>query len=246
MMSAVDNLQLATIGTQVNVPEPSAYRSATARGARRGDARPTGDRLTELAAWWATVAGTAPPRRVEQLWLPRPSSAGPARAEVLIRRFDAPRSIPEATAWGVSVANDAVDDGTDLILLSIGPDEQGEPDDSAWRVLAAHLLDIDPVEAMGWPVPGTLSDADWIAQVAAVRDGLRAVRGIRDEPDRLLEALDNPALAAGTGLLMQAAARRTRWTGRARPPVRCWLTGSPGPPGAGGIRPMPAPRCCRT
>ena len=207
MMSAVDKLELAAIGAQVTVPEASAYRSTTTRGTRRGDPRPTGDRLTELAAWWATVAGTAPPRRVEHLWLSRPSSVGPARADVVIRRFDAPRSIPEATAWGVAVADDAVDDGTDLVLLSIGPG--GESEQQAGLVLAAHLLDIDPVEAMGWPVPGELSDADWIVQVAAIRDGLRAVRGIRDEPERLLDVLDSPALAAGTGLLLQAAARRT-------------------------------------
>jgi nicotinate-nucleotide--dimethylbenzimidazole phosphoribosyltransferase len=152
---------------------------------------------------------------VEQLWLPRASAVGPARAEVLIRPFDGPREIPDAIAWGVSVADRAVDDGTDLLLLSIGSDGSDGPDSSAgsagstWSVLAAHLLDIDPVEAMGWPVPGELSDADWIAQVAALRDGLRGVRGIRDQPERLLEVLDSPALAAGTGLLLQASSRRT-------------------------------------
>jgi Phosphoribosyltransferase len=209
MMSAVEKLDLAAIGAMTAVPEASAYRSATTRGVRPGDPRPTGDRLTELAAWWVTVAGTAPPRRVEQLWLPRPSSVGPARAEVVIRGFDAPREISEATAWGVAMVDDAVDAGTDLLLLSVGSEEEGEHGDTSWHVLAAHLLDVDPVEAMGWPVPGEFSDADWIVQVAAIRDGLRPVRGIRDQPERLLEVLGSAALAAGTGLLLQAAARRT-------------------------------------
>jgi Phosphoribosyltransferase len=203
MMSAVEKLDLAAIGALTAVPETSAYRSTTARGARRGD------RLTELATWWATVAGTAPPRRVEQLWLPRPSSVGPARAEVVVRGFDAPPEISEATAWGVAMADDAVDAGTDLLLLSVRLQEGDEQGDTGWHVLAAHLLDVDPVEAMGWPVPGEFSDADWIVQVAAIRDGLRPVRGIRDQPERLLEVLDSPSLAAGTGLLLQAAARRT-------------------------------------
>jgi nicotinate-nucleotide--dimethylbenzimidazole phosphoribosyltransferase len=127
----------------------------------------------------------------------------------VIRRFDAPRSISDATDWGVAVADDAVDDGADLFLLSLPLDEPDDPSQIKWQVLAAHLLDIDPVEALGWPVPGRLSDQDWIAQVAAIRDGLRPVRGIRDQPERLLEALDSPALAAGTGLLLEAAARRT-------------------------------------
>jgi nicotinate-nucleotide--dimethylbenzimidazole phosphoribosyltransferase len=119
------------------------------------------------------------------------------------RPFEAPGVIPDAIAWGVTAADAAADGGTDLILLSVGT---AVP---SWPVLAAHLLDLDPVEAMGWPVAGGLSDADWIIRVAAIRDGLRAVRGIRDQPERLLEALDDPGLAAGTALLVQAAARRT-------------------------------------
>jgi nicotinate-nucleotide--dimethylbenzimidazole phosphoribosyltransferase len=213
MMSDVDKLELATIGASIEVPQTSAYRSAGSRRARRyglpPNAAPT-DRLTELAAWWATVAGTAPPRRVEQLWLSRPSSAGPAQAEVLIRRFDAPRSIPEALAWGITVADDTVDDGTDLVLLSIpGDPSNGTDDDVSWQVLAAHLLAVDPVEALGWPKAAGLSDADWIVRVAAVRDGLRPLRGIAEQPEHLLDLLASPALAAGTGLLLQTAARRT-------------------------------------
>jgi Phosphoribosyltransferase len=183
---------LAAIGALIDVPQASTNLSPS--GPR--------DRLAELAAWWATVAGSAPPRRVEQFWLTRPSSVAPAGAEVVIRRFDAPRDVADAVRWGVSVADDAVDDGTDLILLSI-------EDDARWQVLSAHLLADDAVEAMGWPGASGLSDADWIVRVAAIRDGLRGLRGIGDEPERLLERLGSCALAAGTGLLLQAAARRT-------------------------------------
>jgi nicotinate-nucleotide--dimethylbenzimidazole phosphoribosyltransferase len=45
--------------------------------------------------------------------------------------------------------------------------------------------------------------------VAAIRDGLRRLRGIHNQPELLLKTLGNPALAAGTGLLLQAVARRT-------------------------------------
>ncbi len=211
MMSAVDKLELAKIGTQIEVPQASAYRSTGSRRARRYGLRTDrgagpGDRLSELSAWWATVAGTAPPRRVEQLWLSRPSSAGPARAEVLIRRFDAPDDVLEALSWGVSTADDAVDDGTDLVLLSVPDDTPAAP---RWPVLAAHLLGLDAVEAMGWPAVTGLGDARWVSEVAALRDGLRSVRGLQEQPELLLETLGSPALAAGTALLLQTAARRT-------------------------------------
>jgi NaMN:DMB phosphoribosyltransferase len=99
-----------------------------------------------------------------------------------------------------------VDDGTDLLLVSLTPEDR---DDVGWQVLAAHLLDLDPVEAIGWPSADRSTDREWVERVAAIRDGLRRVRGIRNQPERLLTELDSPALAAGTGLLLQAAARRT-------------------------------------
>lgn len=204
MMSDVQERDLTVIGAEVAVPPAAGYGSR--RGNRQARPDPSGDRLTELAAWWASVAGTAPPRRVEQLWLPRPSPVAPARAEVVIRRFDAPEEIEDALDWGVAVADDAVDDGTDLILLSLTPQDR---EDVSWQVLAVHLLDIDLVEATGWPSADRVTDRQWVDRVASIRDGLRAVRGIRNQPEQLLTALGSPALAAGTALLLQAAARRT-------------------------------------
>jgi hypothetical protein len=204
MMADVEKQELAAIGAQVEVPEAASYRSATARGARRNKTPGSAvtDRLTELSSWWATVAGTAPPRRVQALWPQQPAGTGPSRAQVLIRPFDAPEDVTEAIGWGVTVADGLVDDGTDLVLLSV-------PDQVSWAVLAAHLLDVDAVEAMGWPSAAGLSDVDWIFRVAAIRDGLRTVRGISGDPERLLTQIASPAIAAGTALVLRAAARRT-------------------------------------
>ena len=206
MMSVVQERDLAAIGAEVEMPTAAAYGSRRARREQRPAPGPGRDRLADLSAWWATVAGTAPPRRVEQLWLSRPSAVAPANAEVVIRRFEAPTSIPDAITWGVAVADDAVDDGTDLLLVSLSSEDR---DDVSWQVLAAHLLDLDPVEATGWPTADGTTDREWIDRVAAIRDGLRRVRGIRNQPERLLAELNSPALAAGTGLLLQAAVRRT-------------------------------------
>jgi hypothetical protein len=205
MMADVEKQELAAIGAQVEVPEAASYRSATARGARRNNtpgSTAATDRLTELSSWWATVAGTAPPRRVQQLWPDRPSSLGLSRAQVVLRPFDPPEGIAEAVNWGVTVADSLVDDGTDLVLLSV-------PDEVSWTVLSAHLLDVDAVEAMGWPSAAGLSDLDWIVRVAAIRDGLRTVRGISGDPELLLTRIASPAIAAGTALVLRAAARRT-------------------------------------
>jgi hypothetical protein len=206
MMSAVQERDLTAIGAEVEMPAAAAYGSRRARREQRVANGQDRDRLAGLATWWAGVAGTAPPRRVEQLWLSRPSAVGPAKAEVVIRRFDAPKSVEDAIGWAISVADDAVDDGTDLLLLSLAPEDR---DDVGWQVLAAHMLELDPLEAIGWPNADGSTDQEWVERVAAVRDGLRRVRGIRNEPERLLTELGSPALAAGTALLLQAAARRT-------------------------------------
>jgi nicotinate-nucleotide--dimethylbenzimidazole phosphoribosyltransferase len=86
-------------------------------------------------------------------------------------------------------------------------------------VLGAELVGADAVSALGWPraddgfgdaaLTGTVDDERWMRDVVAVRDGLRAVRGLAGQPEALLRGLGSPALAAATGLLLQSAARRT-------------------------------------
>ena len=86
-------------------------------------------------------------------------------------------------------------------------------------MLAAALLDLGPVDALGWPQPedgtrdpertGLVDDARWMDEATALRDGLRRVRADEEHPVALLRALGSPVLAAATGLLLQATARRT-------------------------------------
>ena len=195
MMCVVQERDLAAIGAKVELPAE-----------RRAGPVPTNDRLAELAAWWETVAGTGPPSRVEQLWLPQAPAVGAVNTEVVIRPFEAPKSVPEAIDWAITVADAAVDRGSDLLLVSLASEDR---DDVGWQILAAHLLDLDPTEATGWPSADRTTDQEWIERVAAIRDGRRRVRDLRNQPERLLAELDRPALAAGTAVLLQAAARRT-------------------------------------
>lgn len=101
-------------------------------------------------------------------------------------------------AAGIAAADDAADRGVDLITL--GADGPPAP---ALAALAA-LLDIEPVA-----VVGTSGGAEWGALTVGVRDGLRAARPHLGDPEALLEALGGGALAHCTGLLAQAAVRRT-------------------------------------
>jgi NaMN:DMB phosphoribosyltransferase len=104
----------------------------------------------------------------------------------------------------VATADAVVAEGADLLLVAVE-----EP--HARRVLAAELLGTDAVDALGWPVPvdDVLDDAQWMSDVVALRDGLRAVKGLAGDPAALLDALGSARLAAATGLLLGAVARRT-------------------------------------
>src|SRR5207248_2467109 len=111
-----------------------------------------------------------------------------------------------ALAWGLATADALADEGVDLVLVAV--------DDTAGRrVLAAELLGEDAVDALGWPVPvgdpPAIDDAQWMDDVVALRDGLRSVRGLAGDPRALLDALGSARLAAASGLLLGAVARRT-------------------------------------
>jgi hypothetical protein len=208
MMGAVLEEELTRIAALVTTPEGTS--GGLRARPRNGVPTPGGDRLDELARWWSGAAGIGGvgskqmPQRVEHFWLPHTGAAGPVRSEVVLHRFTAPRDPEDALDWGIATADDAVDDGTDLLLLSIPV----PPDEVTWQVAAAQVLGLDAVEAAGWPGP-ELSDHEWIARVTRIRDGLKLVHGDRKDLYRLLHLLEHRELLAGTGLLLQAAARRT-------------------------------------
>ena len=113
-----------------------------------------------------------------------------------------PGDVDAAIERAAAAVDSAVDAGTDLILLSA-------PDRLAARVLATHLIDIDAVEATGWPGQAGLDDAAWAREVAALRNGLRRISGLRGVPVQQVRAVGSPVIAAATAALLQTAARRT-------------------------------------
>ena len=169
--------------------------------------------LTELAVGWASVRGDArahPPTRVVGVGVTSPLP-DPPRVEVRRIPLTPPAGTGEALDWGASTADRLADQGVDLVLLAA--------DHPARRVLAAQQLGTDAVDALGWPAPedgtrdparaGLIDDARWMDEVVALRDRLRETRDLADDAPALLDRLGSPVLAAATGLLLAAAARRT-------------------------------------
>ena len=180
-MDEVDEVDaLERLGAEVMAPH----------GPTAGSPEPDVDRygrLAELAHWWYSVGG---------------SPGGPTAATLLWSAADLvpPAGIEQAIRWGADQADAAADAGADLLLVS-------PPDRTAGRILAAHLIDLDPVDATGWPGPG-LTDTDWATEVGALRDGLRRVAGLRGTPVPLLRALGSPVVAAATAALLRGCARQ--------------------------------------
>lgn len=108
--------------------------------------------------------------------------------------------VPEGAsrATGQAAADAAADEAVDLLVV----ESAGDP--VPGLVVLAVLLDVEPVAAVG-----TTGGPDWSRQVAAVRTALPPLRRLVGDPDALLDAVGDPALAHLAGVVEQAARRRT-------------------------------------
>ena len=113
-----------------------------------------------------------------------------------------------ALRLGARIADEEVDGGADLLVAG----DMGIGNTTAAAALVAALTGSEPVVVIG---RGTgIDDARWMLKAAAVRDALRRLRRANvpgGPPDALLalQVVAGPDLAALSGLLAQAAARRT-------------------------------------
>src|SRR5439155_17886543 len=74
-------------------------------------------------------------------------------------------------------------------------------------VLVSVLTNAEPVKVM--PRGAGLDPDSWMARAIAVRDGRRRAFPLRDKPAELLSVAGTADLAAATGFVLRAAARRT-------------------------------------
>ncbi len=144
--------------------------------------------------------------------LPERVSADPAlgRLGPVLARFPlhAVHLVSAGTGQGVEegalLVDRSVDGGTAAFVAEVAvADGPGIADGPAIAILAA-LLDLEPVAAVG-----TASRPGWADRVRSVRDLLRTVRPHVGDPEAMLGAAGDGAVAQLTGVLAQAAVRRT-------------------------------------
>jgi nicotinate-nucleotide--dimethylbenzimidazole phosphoribosyltransferase len=178
----------------VSSPEPAATTAAD--GIRRS---------TRAVAALAEGIGAAP-RLVDVV-----TDAGddPARLvpELPSSEFEA------AYELGRFVADEEADAGTELLIAGVDA-RTAEVDLACASALVAALLDREPVAVVGTDsgrgsVTG-MDDLSWARRVTAARDALRRTRRLASpEPEEVLRLVGGARLAVVTGLLAQAAVRRT-------------------------------------
>lgn len=127
------------------------------------------------------------------------------RSSGRIDREDAltPEQARAAIEAGISIANQEVDGGADLLIAA----DLGVASTTPASVLISVLTDTEPIKVVGRG--SGIDDAGWIRKCAAVRDARRRAWPHRDELSTLLAVTAGADLAAMAGFLLQAANRRT-------------------------------------
>jgi nicotinate-nucleotide--dimethylbenzimidazole phosphoribosyltransferase len=104
---------------------------------------------------------------------------------------------------GMTIADEEVDAGADLVI----PGDMGIGNTTPSAVLTTVLTNKDVASVVG---RGTgIDDDTWMRKAAAVRDAARRARPLTGDLIALLAAVAGADIAAMTGFIAQAAARRT-------------------------------------
>jgi NaMN:DMB phosphoribosyltransferase len=177
--------------------------------AAHADIAPGTGRLRDLAGWLAGIQGRWPalaPTRPRLVSRGPVSAAAAAVADSIGVGIDVvetgPTEVAAAFAFGIAAADVQVDAGTDVIVVADGADS------IAGAALVSIVTDAEPVALL--PRGADAIDTEgWIERAARLRDLRRTVRAHRHDPDELLAALGDPALATTCGFVIRAVERRT-------------------------------------
>ncbi len=198
---------LVSIAADVEWPNSEAAEATREHATASGRA----GRLTELAEWLAGAQGHAPPTDFQRARIVVfGANACPDDVADLagagVRIVESPASaVPVTTetalAAGVAVADDEIDRGSDVLAVAVaGVDVPAS-------ILVSVLTNTEPVKVL--PRGAGLSVREWMALAVEVRDGRRRAFACRAEPGALLASVTTTDLAAATGFVLRAAARRT-------------------------------------
>ena len=144
---------LLDLGADVELPDLEAaqrYRDKTANETDRGA-------LRDIAAWLAGVQGTDEPH-------------APSRVKVVRIASDVSAGVPSAIARGASIADDEVERGTDLLVLTVAHH------DVTAEAIIAVVTNTEPVKVL--PRGATLDADEW----------MRRATGSAVSPEALLRA----------------------------------------------------------
>jgi NaMN:DMB phosphoribosyltransferase len=197
---------LASLAGPVERPEEALRAAARERLGAAG--RGLG-RLDELAVWLAAAQGAdtaALPRRVRLLAI----GDGPVAVDLagtldvgLRSLSPPPGGAAGAARVGMALVDEEVDQGADLLVVAAPDPAAGVAAEALVGLLTRR--DAAAVTSRG----ATIDDSAWMRRCAAIRDTMRGARPTLADQVALLDVLDRPDLAATTGVLLRAAARRT-------------------------------------
>lgn len=145
----------------------------------------------------ARTAGLAAETAVEVTRLPRLGTVGEVGTADACSREEA----LAAALAGVARADEEADAGTDLLLIALPAADLAVP--------AAALVGLLTRSDAAAVTATDLDDAAWMARCASTRDAMRRGRARLSDHAALLGAVAGTDLAFATGLLLQAAGRRT-------------------------------------
>ncbi|MBV7296263.1 nicotinate-nucleotide--dimethylbenzimidazole phosphoribosyltransferase [Corynebacterium sp. TAE3-ERU12] len=111
--------------------------------------------------------------------------------------------VSRALEAGMALANDAADSDVQVLIAA----DTGVGAEVSAAALIGSVTNAEPVALVGSDMD--LGVARWKANVAAVRDVMFRIRGVRGEPVEMLRRAATAEVAAMAGFLAQAAVRRT-------------------------------------
>lgn len=114
-----------------------------------------------------------------------------------------PEECADAFALGISVADQEIDAGTDLLV----PGDLGVGNTTIAAALFGVFTRTEPVKAIGRG--SGINDQVWKVKVEVIRDAMFRVRNFRDHEERVIAEIGGPDFACLVGMIAQAAARRT-------------------------------------
>jgi nicotinate-nucleotide--dimethylbenzimidazole phosphoribosyltransferase len=116
-------------------------------------------------------------------------------------------TVDSALALGWKLADSAVDEGADLLVLA----SCGSGGEAAAAAIVAVTSGGEPAALLGRVVSagGFVDDAAWMRRCTAIRDARHRVRARGRDPRSLLAMLGGGDIAVAAGMILAAVARRT-------------------------------------